>query len=74
MEDRVFAPEMMAGLAHGREADIWGLGRAAVQVLHFSCCLSKDSALRQLIEAMLLEDPSARPTIKEVIKALNLLP
>ena len=38
VENQTFAPEIMAGIAHGPASDVWGLGRIATQLLALINC------------------------------------
>ena len=38
IEDKMFAPEISAGIAHGAGSDVWGLGTIATELLALANC------------------------------------
>ena len=61
ISSRRFAPEIEAGFAHGLPADVWSLGLIAQQLLGMNTSQSESSV--QLINIMVANEPSERPTI-----------
>ena len=74
---REFAPEITAGLAHGPPADVWGLGRVAIEmmgrVMESGGEIPEQSQnpLYALALTMVQEDQEARPTMEQVHQAIQ---
>ena len=69
-EDGSFAPEIMAGVAHGPPVDVWGLGQVLNNLLAFTKA-TDDHPLSQLVHEMVSDEPDQRPTIKEISARLE---
>ena len=69
---REFAPEITAGLAHGPPADVWGLGRVAIELMGRlesatdECTEQSQHPLYALALTMVQEEQEERPTMEEV--------
>ena len=70
VEDKTFAPEMMAGVPHGQATDVWGLGRIASGLLALAIC-PDDHPLCQLAQSMVDDEQESRPTMISVANTLE---